>query len=117
MIVCRYADDMVLGCEFETDGKQLLADLKNRLEQFGLSLHEGKTRLIEFGRFAACNRAAAGQRRPETLRNPLILRAAGFRGFSTLTRREPRANRADFEQGLPSYSAFRKPKSAGQDSS
>ena len=66
VIVCRYADDMVLGCEFETDGKQLLADLKDRLAQFGLSLHEGKTRLIEFGRFAACNRAAAGQRRPET---------------------------------------------------
>ena len=57
---------MVLGCQFEADGKQLLADLKGRLEQFGLSLHEGKTRLIEFGRFAACNRAAAGQRRPET---------------------------------------------------
>src|SRR5579871_5627977 len=66
VIVCRYADDMVLGCEFETDGKQLLADLKDRLAQFGLSLHGGKTRLIEFGRFAACNRAAAGQRRPET---------------------------------------------------
>ena len=66
VIVCRYADDMVLGCQFEADGKQLLADLKDRLEQFGLSLHEGKTRLIEFGRFAARNRAAAGQRRPET---------------------------------------------------
>ena len=43
-----------------------LADLKDRLEQFGLSLHEGKTRLIEFGRSAARNRAAAGRRRPET---------------------------------------------------
>src|SRR5208337_4868942 len=60
VIVCRYADDMVLGCQYEADGKQLLADLKDRLEQFGLSLHEGKTRLIEFGRFAARNRAAAG---------------------------------------------------------
>ncbi len=66
VIVCRYADDMVLGCQYEADGKQLLADLKDRLEKFGLSLHEGKTRLIEFGRFAARNRAAAGQRRPET---------------------------------------------------
>jgi group II intron reverse transcriptase/maturase len=67
VIVCRYADDMALGCEFEADGKQLLAELKDRLEQFGLSLHEGKTRLIEFGRFAARNRAAAaGRRRPET---------------------------------------------------
>ncbi len=66
VIVCRYADDMVLGCQFEADGKQFLADLKDRLAQFGLSLHEGKTRLIEFGRSAARNRAAAGRRRPET---------------------------------------------------
>jgi len=41
-------------------------DLKDRLLQFGLSLHEGKTRLIEFGRSAARERTAAGQRRPET---------------------------------------------------
>ena len=40
--------------------------LKDRLAQFGLSLHEGKTRLVEFGRFAARNRQAAGLRRPET---------------------------------------------------
>ena len=66
VIVCRYADDMVFGCQFEADGKQLLVDLKDRLLQFGLSLHEGKTRLIEFGRFAAHARTAAGQRRPET---------------------------------------------------
>jgi len=51
------------------------------------------------------------------VRNPLISRAARFLGFSTLTRRGPRAKRADFEQGLPSYSAFRNPKSAGEDSS
>ena len=55
--------------------------------------------------------------RVRNLRNPLILRAARFLGFSTLTRRGPRAKRADFEQGLPSYSAFRNPKSAGEDSS
>src|SRR5260221_164195 len=66
VIVCRYADDMVFGCQFEADGKQLLVDLKDRLLQFGLSLHEDKTRLIEFGRFAAHERTAAGQRRPET---------------------------------------------------
>ena len=47
--VCRYADDMVLGCQYEADGKQLLADLKDRLQQFGLSLHEGKTRLSSSG--------------------------------------------------------------------
>ena len=66
VIICRYADDLVLGCEHETDARRLLAELQDRLAQFGLSLHEGKTRLIEFGRFAAQRRAAAGQRRPET---------------------------------------------------
>jgi hypothetical protein len=66
IIVCRYADDLAIGCQQEADGKQLLAALTDRLKQFGLAVHEGKTRLIEFGRFAAARRAAAGQRRPET---------------------------------------------------
>src|SRR3712207_541354 len=66
VIIFRYADDLVLGCEHEADARRLLAELQDRLAQFGLSLHEGKTRLIEFGRFAAQRRAAAGQRRPET---------------------------------------------------
>jgi RNA-directed DNA polymerase len=66
VIICRYADDLVIGCQHEAEARQLLAELKDRLAQFGLSLHEGKTRLIEFGRFAAERRAAAGQRRPET---------------------------------------------------
>src|SRR5918994_2764652 len=66
IIVCRYADDLVLGCQYEADGKKLLVALKDRLAHFGLSLHEGKTRLIAFGRFAAQRRQAAGLRRPET---------------------------------------------------
>src|SRR3954451_25032155 len=66
VIICRYADDLVIGCQHEAEARQLLAELKDRLAQFGLSLHEGKTRLIEFGRFATERRAAAGQRRPET---------------------------------------------------
>ena len=68
VIVCRYADDMVLGCQFEADGKQLLADLKDRLEKFGLSLHEGKTRLIEFGRLPPATERPPGSdaRRPST---------------------------------------------------
>jgi hypothetical protein len=56
VIVSRYSDEMVLGRHFEMDGRQLLADLKDRLEQFGLSLQERKPRLIEFGRFAARER-------------------------------------------------------------
>ena len=66
VIVCRYADDMVLGFQHEVDAQTMLAALAARLGQFGLSLHEGKTRLIEFGRFAATRRAYAGLGRPET---------------------------------------------------
>src|SRR5215469_18967544 len=60
------ATHLVIGCQHEGDGKWLLAELRDRLSEFGLSVHEGKTRLIEFGRFAAGSRSAAGQRRPET---------------------------------------------------
>src|SRR4051794_447940 len=79
IIVCRYADDLVLGCQHEADGKKLLVALKDRLAQFGLSLHEGKTRLIAFGRFAAQRRQAAGLRRPETswASRTIAARAAG----------------------------------------
>jgi RNA-directed DNA polymerase len=62
----RRATHLAIGCQKEVDGKQLLAALRDRLKQFGLSVHEDKTRLIEFGRFAVERRAAAGQRRPET---------------------------------------------------
>jgi hypothetical protein len=33
---------------------------------FGLELHQDKTRLIRFGRFAAQNRKEQGEKRPET---------------------------------------------------
>jgi hypothetical protein len=56
----------VIGCQHERDGKRLFVALSDRLAQFGLSVHEGKTRLIEFGQFAAASRSAAGLRRPET---------------------------------------------------
>ena len=62
----RYADDIVVGFEHEADAKRFLADLQQRMEQFALSLHPDKTRLIEFGRFAAGNRARRGLDKPET---------------------------------------------------
>src|SRR5262249_48681209 len=60
------ATHLVIGCQHEGDGKKLLTALRDRLAQFGLSVHEGKTRLIEFGRFAAASRSVSGLRRPET---------------------------------------------------
>ena len=64
--IVRYADDFVMGFEKEADAREMLVDLKGRLAQFGLLLHEEKTRLIEFGRFAALTRRKRGERRPET---------------------------------------------------
>ena len=65
VIVVRYADDMVVGFQFEHDARRFLADLGQRLERFGLQLHAQKTRTIEFGRYAAKNRKARGLK-PET---------------------------------------------------
>ena len=66
MIVVRFADDLVAGFEHEDDAKQFLSDLRERFAKFSLELHPEKTRLIEFGRHAARNRAARGLGKPET---------------------------------------------------
>jgi RNA-directed DNA polymerase len=66
MIVVRYADDTVVGFEHRADAERFLADLHNRMAEFGLELHPDKTRLIEFGRHAASNRAGRGEGKPET---------------------------------------------------
>lgn len=64
--IVRYADDIVMGFQDRHEAQRFQAELRQRLEQFGLELHEGKSRLIEFGRFAIDNRAARGQGKPET---------------------------------------------------
>ncbi len=64
--IVRYADDFVLGFQYRSDAQRLQAELSQRLEMFGLALHEGKTRLIEFGRFASANRKERGEGKPET---------------------------------------------------
>src|SRR5881398_3292854 len=56
IVTVRYADDFVMGFENKVDAQEMLLALKARLASFGLMLHEGKTRLIEFGRFAALSR-------------------------------------------------------------
>jgi RNA-directed DNA polymerase len=66
MIIVRYADDIVVGFEHETDARRFWEALRARLEGFALSLHPDKTRLIEFGRFAAANRERRGLGQPET---------------------------------------------------
>ena len=68
MIIVRYADDVVAGFEHEADAREFLEAMRARLEEFSLSLHPDKTRVIEFGRHAAANREQRGQGKPETFR-------------------------------------------------
>jgi RNA-directed DNA polymerase len=66
MIIIRYADDTVVGFEHEADARRFWDAMRARLEEFALTLHPDKTRLIEFGRFAAARRARRGLGKPES---------------------------------------------------
>jgi len=66
MVIVRYADDLVVGFEYEDDARRFLDAMRTRLEEFSLSLHPDKTRLIEFGRHAAAKRKRQGLGKPET---------------------------------------------------
>jgi hypothetical protein len=66
MIVVRYADDAVLGFQHREEADRFLEQLRERLRKFGLELHPDKTRLIEFGRYAADRRKERGEGKPET---------------------------------------------------
>src|SRR5712672_2010158 len=75
MIIVRYADDVVVGFEHGADANRFLDAMRARFEEFALSLHPDKTRLIEFGRRAAANRKQRGLGKPGTF---------DFLGFSVL---------------------------------
>ncbi|TMG98541.1 MAG: group II intron reverse transcriptase/maturase [Betaproteobacteria bacterium] len=81
VIIVRYADDIVVGFEHKAQAEQFLADLRQRMEKFALTLHPEKTRLIEFGRFAAPSRAKKGLGKPETF---------NFLGFTHICGRSAR---------------------------
>ena len=66
VVVVRYADDTVLGFQYQADADRFLVNLRERLSLFGLELHPDKTRRIEFGRFAEENRKQRGEGKPET---------------------------------------------------
>ena len=66
MVIVTYADDIVVGFEYEADARRFWDAMRERLGEFALSLHPDKTRLIEFGRFAAANRERRGLGKPET---------------------------------------------------
>jgi len=66
VIVVRYADDLVVGFQSRAEAERFLEEFRARLAKFGLELHADKTRLIEFGRYAAQNRKRRGEAKPET---------------------------------------------------
>jgi RNA-directed DNA polymerase len=68
MIMVRYADDIVVGFQHEDEARRFWEAMRERLRAFSLSLHPDKTRLIEFGRFAARNRELRGLGKPETFK-------------------------------------------------
>jgi hypothetical protein len=84
MIVVRYADDFVLGFQYREDAERFSKELAERMGKFGLTLHSEKTRLIEFGRFAAENRRKRCLGKPETFD------FLGFTHICTTTRKGKR---------------------------
>jgi len=84
VIIVRWADDFVVGFEHREDAEQFWTELRDRLATFGLELHAEKTRLIEFGRRAAQNRAARGLGKPETFQ---------FLGFTHICARTRKSGR------------------------
>jgi group II intron reverse transcriptase/maturase len=66
VVVIRYADDTIVGFQYQTDADHFLENLRERLGKFGLELHPEKTRRIEFGRYAEQNRERRKEGKPET---------------------------------------------------
>ncbi len=66
VVIVRYADDFVAGFEHREDAQRFLEGLSERFAKFGLELKAEKTRLIEFGRYAAQRRQERGLGKPET---------------------------------------------------
>ncbi len=81
VIIVRYVDDFVVGFQHRDDAERFLSELRERMHRFSLELHAQKTRLIEFGRFAAENRRRRGDGKPETF---------NFLGFKHICSKDPR---------------------------
>jgi len=80
VIIIRFADDFVVGFQYQDDAERFREELRGRLAKFALELHPEKTRLIEFGPHAARQRNARGEGKPETFT------FLGFRHIARMTR-------------------------------
>ena len=90
VIIVRYADDAVLGFQHREDVERFREQLRERLRKFGLELHPDKTRLMEFGRYAAERREKRGEGKPETSTfwdSPIFAGGAGRRAILRCTGR------------------------------
>jgi RNA-directed DNA polymerase len=84
IIIVRYADDFVMGFQYQREAERFLNEMKERFAEHGLEVHSEKTRLIEFGRFAESNRSERGEGKPETF---------DFLGFTHICSRTLKGNR------------------------
>jgi len=66
VVIIRFCDDFVVGFQHREDAQRFYGDLVERFKRFNLEFHNAKTRIIEFGRFAAHNRKRRGEGKPET---------------------------------------------------
>ena len=66
VVIVRYADDFTVGFQYRNEAERFLAELRQRFRKFSLELHPTKTRLMEFGRYAARNRQVRGEGKPES---------------------------------------------------
>lgn len=76
----RYADDFVIGVQHRYEAEKIRRKLEQRLKEFGLTLSQEKTQVIEFGRFAQENVRQRGERKPKTFD------FVGFTHYCTTTR-------------------------------
>ena len=94
VVIVRYADDIIMGFEHKAEAEQFRKELEDRLSKFGLQLHPDKTRLVEFGRFAAPNRRRRGQGKPETFDFLGFTHMCGFdRGGKYTVRRKTKSKK------------------------
>jgi len=93
--IVRYADDFVMGFQYQQDARAMREALASRLAKFGLELHPDKTRVLRFGRFARQDGERDGQKRPETFDFLGFTHIAGLsrRGAFLLHRRTSRKKR------------------------
>lgn len=83
MYVVRYADDFVMGFQYEQDARAMREALAERLAKFGLELAADKTRVLRFGRFAERDCKLDNRAKPETF---------DFLGFTHICAKSRRGN-------------------------